>query len=107
MKNHVPHLQQRPSVAGDEEHSTKKARMSPAKKLRIDKVTLEMASCIRAVKIGEEELYTIDEPDADPLEHNTLDELYDFDFEDTHEGGEEVPETLDKDGGDQMCSGWT
>ena len=97
----------RPSVAGDEEHSTKKARMSPAKKLRIDKVTLEMASCIRAVKIGEEELYTIDEPDADPLEHNTLDELYDFDFEDTHEGGEEVPETLDKDGGDQMCSGWT
>ena len=67
----------RPSVAGDEEHSTKKAKLSPAKKLRIDKVTEEMASCIRVVKIGEEEHYTIDEPDADPLEHNTIDELYD------------------------------
>lgn len=56
----------RPSVAGDEEHSNKKAKMSPAKKLRIDRVTEEMASCIRVVKVGEEELYTIDEPDADP-----------------------------------------
>lgn len=48
----------RPSVAG------KKAKMSPAKKLRIDRVTDGVASCIRVVKVGE--LYTIDEPEADP-----------------------------------------
>ena len=80
----------RPNTAGDEEHSSKKAKMSLAKKLRIDRVTEEMASCIRVVKIGGEELYTIDEPDADPLEHNTLDELY--------EHGREVPECLWSDG---------
>ena len=84
----------RSNAEGDDEHSSKKARMSPLKKLRIDRVAEDMVSCIRTVSIGDEELYTIDEPDTDPLEHNTLDEIYDFEYDDSPVDGKELPECL-------------
>jgi uncharacterized metal-binding protein YceD (DUF177 family) len=44
----------------------KKARTLPVKKPRVERIAEEMESKIRTIKLGDEELFTMDEPEVNP-----------------------------------------
>ena len=50
---------------GDEDHESKRARLESSKKQRVERLSAEYASMIRAVKISTETFHTMDEYEQD------------------------------------------
>ena len=55
----------RAAEEGNEEHAAKKLRNNPIKKPKINRVKEDVEACIRIVRFGDLEFYTVDEPEAD------------------------------------------
>ena len=55
----------RAAEEGNEEHVAKKLRSNPIKKPKINRVKEHVEACIRTVRLGDLEFYTVDEPEAD------------------------------------------
>ena len=84
----------RSAEGGDEEHVAKKLKGSPAKKLKIGQVKEEMEACIRTVRFGNLEFYTVDEPEVDGEDINS--NLFSDSF--CHEEPSAIPDCLWADG---------
>eukprot|EP00435_Cladocopium_sp_Y103_P037705 s280_g10.t1 len=78
----------------DESGMPKRAKMSPVKKPRIERISEEMEANIRTIKFGNEELYTMDEPEVEPSDF--LEE--EISFEDDEDAVDFIPEWLWYDG---------
>ena len=50
----------------DEGGLPKKAKTSPIKKPRVERISEEMEANIRTIKLGDQELFTMDEPEVNP-----------------------------------------
>jgi hypothetical protein len=88
----IPTTRMHDDQPGEEDHESKRARLESSKKQRVDRLSAEYASMIRAVKISTETFHTMDEYEPDlQLDDHLEQDVWEGEDEVT---GDDVPSDL-------------